>query len=199
MSNYADRPKYQRLVIDFEPGEDPDDAFSSIPYEKGSVFLLYLGVLNFEFSSLTTFGSHNFSEKKLGGIDVFLPYIRDYVATFQGKSITTWDWKTHLYAYFEKHGGREKLDALNTVDWDVSSAFTDCPGGWLTLAQAWFYGEGLKLPAEPSYDTTLADPAYGLAARWDTSRSISDVTKLDFTASDVKAFNSNQKSEPVEG
>ena len=154
---------------------------------------------NFEFSSLTTFRSHKFSEQKLGGIDVFLPYIRDYVATFQGKSITTWDWKAHLYAYFEKHGGREKLDALNSVDWDVSSAFTDCPGGWLTLTQAWFYGEGLKLPAEPSYDTTLADPAYGLAARWDTSRSISDVTKLDFTASDVKDFNSNQKSEPVEG
>jgi len=128
------------------------------------------------FCSLTKFGSHGFSEQKLGGIDVFLPYIRDYVATFQGKSITTWDWKAHLYAYFEKHGGREKLDALNSVDWD-----------------AWFYGEGLKLPVEPSYDTTLADPAYGLAVRWDTSRSISDVTKLDFTASDVEAFNSNQK------
>jgi leukotriene-A4 hydrolase len=40
----VDRPKYQRLVIDFEPGEDPDDAYSSIPYEKGSNFLLYLGV-----------------------------------------------------------------------------------------------------------------------------------------------------------
>ena len=123
MSNYADRPKYQRLVIDFEPGEDPDDAFSSIPYEKGSIFLLYLGVLNFGFLfSHDVWISHSFSEQKLGGIDVFLPYIRDYVATFQGKSITTWDWKAHLYAYFEKHGGREKLDALNSVDWDVSSA-----------------------------------------------------------------------------
>lgn len=41
--DYQDRPKYQRLVIDFEFGEDPDDAYSSIPYEKGSNFLLYLG------------------------------------------------------------------------------------------------------------------------------------------------------------
>jgi len=65
---------------------------------------------------------------------------------------------------------------LNSVDWD-----------------AWFYGEGLKLPVKPSYDTTLADPAYSLAARWDASRSISDVTELDFAASDVAAFNSNQK------
>lgn len=156
-------------------------------------------ILNF--CSLTTFGSHRFSEQKLGGIDVFLPYIRDYVATFQGKSITTWDWKAHLYAYFEKHGGREKLDALNSVDWDVSSRLSlqTAQMGLLTLTQAWFYGEGLKLPVEPSYDTTLAGPAYGLAVRWDTSRSISDVTELDFTASDVEAFNSNQKSEPVDG
>ncbi|KAI0307397.1 leukotriene-A4 hydrolase [Multifurca ochricompacta] len=157
LGNYVDRPKYQRLVIDFEPGEDPDDAYSSIPYEKGSNFLLYL-------------------EKKLGGLDVFLPYIRDYVATFQGKSITTWDWKAHLYDYFERHGGREKLDALNTVDWD-----------------AWFYGEGMKLPVEPSYDTTLAESAYSLAALWDASRSIADVAKLDFAASDVTNYNSNQK------
>ena len=41
---YEDRPKYQRLVIDFEPGEDPDDAYSRVPYEKGSNFLLHLGV-----------------------------------------------------------------------------------------------------------------------------------------------------------
>lgn len=40
---YADQPKYQRLVIDFEVGEDPDDAYSSIPYEKGANFILYLG------------------------------------------------------------------------------------------------------------------------------------------------------------
>ena len=66
------------------------------------------------------FESNRFSEKTLGGLDVFLPYIRDYVSTFQGKSITTWDWKAHLYAYFESHGGQEKLDALNKVDWDVS-------------------------------------------------------------------------------
>ena len=40
----ADRPKYQRLQIDFEKGEDPDDAYSDVPYEKGANFLLHLGV-----------------------------------------------------------------------------------------------------------------------------------------------------------
>ena len=43
LKSYEDRPKYQRLSISFEKGEDPDDAFSSIPYEKGANFLLHLG------------------------------------------------------------------------------------------------------------------------------------------------------------
>lgn len=43
LKEYESRPKYQRLVISFEKGEDPDDAYSSIPYEKGANFLLHLG------------------------------------------------------------------------------------------------------------------------------------------------------------
>jgi len=43
LKQFQDRPKYQRLHINFEKGEDPDDAFSSIPYEKGSNFILHLG------------------------------------------------------------------------------------------------------------------------------------------------------------
>lgn len=42
-SQYKDQPKYQRLVIPYTAGEDPDDAYSTVPYEKGSNFLLYLG------------------------------------------------------------------------------------------------------------------------------------------------------------
>src|SRR5271168_3121326 len=43
LQEYEDTPKYQRLAISFEKGEDPDVAYSSIPYEKGANFLLYLG------------------------------------------------------------------------------------------------------------------------------------------------------------
>lgn len=35
-------PKFRSLVIDYQVGEDPDDGFSSIPYEKGAQFLLHL-------------------------------------------------------------------------------------------------------------------------------------------------------------
>ena len=45
LKDYMDRglPKYTRLVIPFNEGENPDDAYSVIPYEKGSNFLFYLG------------------------------------------------------------------------------------------------------------------------------------------------------------
>lgn len=62
LREYEDRPKYQRLTISFEKGEDPDDAFSSIPYEKGANFLLHLGeqlnlhsILNFEYAYVLLF------------------------------------------------------------------------------------------------------------------------------------------------
>lgn len=53
LEEYKDRPKYQRLVIEFDEGEDPDDAYSSVPYEKGSAFLLYLGMYCCEMTKQT--------------------------------------------------------------------------------------------------------------------------------------------------
>ncbi|EKM60600.1 uncharacterized protein PHACADRAFT_246632 [Phanerochaete carnosa HHB-10118-sp] len=156
LKSYESAPKYQRLVIPFEKGEDPDDAYSDVPYEKGANFLLHL-------------------ERTLGGLDVFLPYIYDYVSTFTGKSITTDVWKQHLYAYFQVHGGEEKVAALDGIQWD-----------------AWLHGEGIELPVKMEYDTTLAQQAYDLAEKWDKSRSVSDPIQT-FKESDIACFNSNQK------
>ncbi|KAF6765906.1 peptidase family M1-domain-containing protein [Ephemerocybe angulata] len=156
LRGYEKTPKYQRLIIDFEYGEDPDVAYSSIPYEKGANLILHL-------------------ERTVGGLDVFVPYIRDYVKTFSGKSITTWEWKDHLYTWFEKNGGAEKIKALDSVDWN-----------------AWFYGEGIDLPVKMEYDSTLAKEAYGLAGRWDAARSVEDVGRLHFSESDVEKMDTNQ-------
>jgi hypothetical protein len=60
--------------------------------------------------------SHS-TEGIVGGLKVFLPYAKNYVDTFMGKSITTQEWKDHLYAYFQAQSGTEALDK---VDWDVS-------------------------------------------------------------------------------
>ena len=116
----------------------------------------------------------SFAERTLGGLDVFLPYVKDYVDTFIGKSITTAQWKSHLYGYWEQHGGTEKIKALDGVNWN-----------------AWLYGEGVELPVKMDYDLTLAETAYKLAARWDTARE-TDISRLDFNESDLKDFNSNQ-------
>jgi len=157
LQRYEKQPKYQRLVIPFEKGEDPDDAYSKIPYEKGANLLLHL-------------------EQVVGGLDVFLPYAYDYVSTYMGKSITTEQWKSHLYGYFKAHGGEEKIKALDSIDWD-----------------AWLTGEGTELPVKMEYDLTLAEQAYALAAKWDASRSTSDLSKLPFTENDLQEFDPNQK------
>jgi len=150
---YIDRPKYQRLQIDFEKGEDPDDAYSSVPYEKGGNFILHL-------------------ERALGGLDVFLPYVKHYVATFMGQSITTQQWKDDLFAYFSDQ--TEAIKVLDEISWDE-----------------WLFGEGLTLPVPVEYDMTLAFESYALAQRWNKSRS-TDVSKLDFGASDLKNMDANQ-------
>lgn len=151
---YEDRPKYRRLVISFEKGENPDDAYSSVPYEKGANFLLYI-------------------EKTLGGLDIFLPYVKDYVSTFSGKSIQTEDWKKHLYNYFRNEP--DKLKALDSIDWN-----------------AWLFGEGTELPVKLEFDTTLVTRAYALAKRWDEARSISNPSQLDFKEDDLHDFDGNQ-------
>ncbi|KAK3818579.1 MAG: peptidase family M1-domain-containing protein [Benniella sp.] len=89
-------------------GEDPDDAFSRVPYEKGFNFLYYL-------------------EKHLGGPEVFEPYLRAHVRKFAGRSINTNDWKEFLYAYMNDTFGQEKVDLLNKVNWDEWLAQTGMP------------------------------------------------------------------------
>jgi len=81
-------------------GIDPDDAFSSVPYEKGFNFLYYL-------------------EQLLGGAQVFEPYMKEYVRHHAGKSISTDDWKNFLYNYMQEKYGDEKISLLNSVDWDT--------------------------------------------------------------------------------
>ncbi|KAJ1943901.1 Leucyl aminopeptidase yscIV [Linderina macrospora] len=79
-------------------GVDPDDAYSTVPYDKGAHLLYYL-------------------EQYLGGPDVFEPYMRAYITEFAGKSITTQDWKDFLFSYFGKHDA-SKVELLNQVAWD---------------------------------------------------------------------------------
>lgn len=154
LEEFRDTPRFQRLIPEFRDGEDPDDAFSSIPYDKGSNFLLYL-------------------ERVVGGLDVFVPYIKAYFATFQGKSVSTQEWKEHLLAYFASHPTASK--ALQAVDWD-----------------AWLHGEGMELPVPLTYDETFAQAAFALAGRWEKAIAEGvDATSV-FSRGDMEGWNANQ-------
>lgn len=81
-------------------GIDPDDSFSSVPYEKGFNLLYHL-------------------EQLLGGPSVFEPYMKANFKHFAHQSISTEDWKDFLYTYMQEHHGEEKLALLKKVDWNT--------------------------------------------------------------------------------
>lgn len=70
---------------------DPDDAFSSIPYEKGSGFLRYL-------------------EDLIGGEKAMAPFIKAYMAKFRGRTLTSYDFKDFFLDYFKENKDLDKID-----------------------------------------------------------------------------------------
>jgi leukotriene-A4 hydrolase len=96
VEGYGVDHEYTKLIPDLK-GKDPDDAFSSIPYEKGSTFLWYL--------------------EKLVGIEKWNTFIPHYFTTFAQKSLDSYEFKATLMDFF---AGDEKASAqLKTVDWDT--------------------------------------------------------------------------------
>ncbi|XP_049876833.1 LOW QUALITY PROTEIN: leukotriene A-4 hydrolase [Pectinophora gossypiella] len=84
------------LVVDLK-GVNPDDAFSTVPYEKGSLFLRYL-------------------EDLTGGPEVFDAFLRSYLDHFQRRSLDTDQFKAYLLSYFKGNSAEEKL---RNVDWQT--------------------------------------------------------------------------------
>uniref|UniRef100_A0A6Q2Y1B1 Leukotriene A(4) hydrolase n=1 Tax=Esox lucius TaxID=8010 RepID=A0A6Q2Y1B1_ESOLU len=72
---------------------DPDDSFSSVPYEKGFALLYHL-------------------EELMGGPEIFMGFVKSYIQRYAYSSVTTEEWKAYLFTYF-----KEKVDILNNVDW----------------------------------------------------------------------------------
>jgi len=93
----ANEPELTKLVIDLS-NLGPDDAFSSVPYNKGSTFLRYI-------------------EDLLGGSEVFEPFLKFYLDKYKYKSVITDDFKLTLYEYFRDR--KDQADALTAIDWDL--------------------------------------------------------------------------------
>ncbi|XP_036617570.1 leukotriene A-4 hydrolase [Trichosurus vulpecula] len=94
IKTFGDTHAFTRLVVSLKD-VDPDEVYSSVPYEKGFALLFYL-------------------EQLLGGPEVFLAFLKAYIKEFSYKSITTDDWKAFLYSHF-----KDKTDVLNQVDWNA--------------------------------------------------------------------------------
>jgi leukotriene-A4 hydrolase len=95
IKQFGEDHEYTKLVVDLK-GQDPDDAFSSIPYEKG-------------FHALYAFELLIGKEKW----DTFIPH---YFETFKFKSIDSYDFKSCLIDFFANDSEASKK--LADFDWD---------------------------------------------------------------------------------
>lgn len=84
--------QFTKLVVGLDSSQDPDDAFSTVPYEKGSTFLWYL--------------------ENLVGRDSWDAFIPKYFTKFKYKSLNTEQFIETLYENFDKQ-------TLDQVDWNL--------------------------------------------------------------------------------
>jgi len=114
-------------------GCDPDDAFSCVPYVKGSTFLWYL-------------------EDFVGGADVFEPFLKSYLEKFAFKSIDSEQFKAY---FLEKFGTLENVKRIDWDKWFYSPGMPPVKPDFITslaeacweLAQAW---QAWKPSSQPS-------------------------------------------------
>ncbi|CEL01541.1 Putative Leukotriene A-4 hydrolase homolog [Aspergillus calidoustus] len=95
VERYGEDHEFTRLVPTLK-GQDPDDAFSSIPYEKGFTFLFFL--------------------EKLVGKEKFDQFIPHYFTKFKGKSLDSYEFKSTILEFFSSDAEASKL--LQDLDWD---------------------------------------------------------------------------------
>ncbi|XP_059089995.1 leukotriene A-4 hydrolase-like isoform X2 [Tigriopus californicus] len=88
------------LVVDLST-VDPDDAFSKVPYEKGSTFLWYL-------------------EDLVGGALKFEPFLKSYYEHFKFQAIDSNQFRTYFLDYF-----KDENEKTNQIQWD---AWFNTPG-----------------------------------------------------------------------
>ncbi|GMM30811.1 bifunctional aminopeptidase/epoxide hydrolase [Martiniozyma asiatica (nom. inval.)] len=87
--------RFSTLVQNLKDGCDPDDSFSTVPYEKGFNLLYHI-------------------EQTLGGTSEFDPFIKYYFNKYKYKSLDTYEFLDTLYGFYS-----EKKDILDTIDWQT--------------------------------------------------------------------------------
>ncbi|KAI2625739.1 peptidase family M1-domain-containing protein [Hypoxylon sp. NC1633] len=118
--------EFTKLIINHK-GVDPEDAFSTVPYEKGFHFLYYLD--------------------RLVGREHFDKFIPHYFKTWANKSLDSFEFKKTFLDFFEGYGNSEIKEKIAQIPWDerfykpglppkpdFNTAFVD---SCLALAEKW--------------------------------------------------------------
>ncbi|SCU90989.1 LAMI_0E04324g1_1 [Lachancea mirantina] len=87
--------RFSTLVQDLKDNTDPDEAFSTVPYEKGFNLLFYI-------------------ENLVGGPEHFDPFIKHYFTKFARQSLDTWQFLDTLFDFF-----KDKRGLLENIDWNT--------------------------------------------------------------------------------
>lgn len=95
IAQFGEDHEFTKMIPNLK-GQDPDDAFSSVPYEKGFVFLYHL--------------------EKLVGLDKWDKFIPHYFNEYKKRSVDSYEFKATLLSFFEPDAEASKQ--LATVDWD---------------------------------------------------------------------------------
>ncbi len=119
-------PGDTQLYIDLK-GRDPDDAFSSVPYTKGQLFLIYLekkfGRERFDAFVLAYFDSHAFQSL---GTTNFVKYLKanlthKYPNIVSDEEVNEWIYEQGLPSYVPK----PTSTAFSTIDSEISAWLSD--------------------------------------------------------------------------
>ncbi|GAP85835.2 putative leukotriene A-4 hydrolase [Rosellinia necatrix] len=89
--------EFTKLIISHK-GVDPEDAFSSVPYEKGFHFLYYLD--------------------RLVGREHFDKFIPHYFRTWARKSLDSFQFKQTFLDFFENYGNSEIKEKIAQIPWE---------------------------------------------------------------------------------
>jgi leukotriene-A4 hydrolase len=96
INQFGEEHEFTKLIPSLR-GQDPDDAFSTVPYEKGSTFLWHL--------------------EKLVGKEKWDQFIPHYFTTFKERSVDSYEFKATLLSFFENDAEASKK--LSDLDWDT--------------------------------------------------------------------------------
>ncbi|GMM34963.1 bifunctional aminopeptidase/epoxide hydrolase [Saccharomycopsis crataegensis] len=99
--------KFTKMIQNLKDGSDPDDAFSTVPYEKGFNFLFHL-------------------ENVVGGYENFDPFIKHYFTTFRKQSLDSYQFIEALRAFYYNYDYELYLKLLE-VDYETWLLKTGLP------------------------------------------------------------------------